>query len=99
METHTKSFRNKDYNSRMVFLRSYPLHWGDEEDEQDYWPGEKARKKSYNIKSMKKMVLAAMEWSEDKLLILKRLKHKVALYVVACIPKGFKNTTALISTK
>ncbi|KAK3040835.1 hypothetical protein RJ639_029179 [Escallonia herrerae] len=29
----TRSFRNEDYNNRRVFLRSYPLQWGGEDEE------------------------------------------------------------------
>lgn len=65
---HTGSFRTKDYNNRRVFLRSYPLHWGDEveNDESEYfWPGEKQHKnQKYNIKPMKKLMVAEIEWSE-----------------------------------
>lgn len=31
----SRSFRNEDYNARRVFLRSYPLQWGDDEEEKE----------------------------------------------------------------
>nr|GME17149.1 hypothetical protein CQW23_19420 [Ipomoea batatas] len=31
----SRSFRNEDYNTRRVFLRSYPLQWGDDEGERE----------------------------------------------------------------
>lgn len=30
-----KSFRYEDYNTRRVFLRSYPLHWGTESEAEE----------------------------------------------------------------
>lgn len=27
----TRSFRDENYNNRRTFLRSYPLHWGEDE--------------------------------------------------------------------
>lgn len=33
-EMRARSFRYEDYNNRRVFLRSYPLHWGGEGDEE-----------------------------------------------------------------
>lgn len=31
----SRSFRNEDYNTRRVFLRSYPLQWGDDGGEKE----------------------------------------------------------------
>ena len=30
-----RSFRYEDYNTRRVFLRSYPLHWGTESEAEE----------------------------------------------------------------
>ena len=31
----TRSFRDEDYTTRRLFLRSYPLNFGDDEDDQE----------------------------------------------------------------
>lgn len=31
----TRSFRDEDYTTRRLFLRSYPLHFGNDEDDQE----------------------------------------------------------------
>uniref|UniRef100_A0A7N0UXB6 Uncharacterized protein n=1 Tax=Kalanchoe fedtschenkoi TaxID=63787 RepID=A0A7N0UXB6_KALFE len=106
-EMRAKSFRNEDYRNRRVFLRSYPLQWEDEEEAAAQYRSQgktrrvsSGQKKHENeMKPMKKLIIAVMEWSEGKVLILRRIKQKVAFYVVACIPVGFNKSTALISTK
>ncbi|KAK9277132.1 hypothetical protein L1049_006671 [Liquidambar formosana] len=95
-EMRARSFRYEDYNNRRVFLRSYPLHWGGEDEEnKDEMVG--ISKESDRKKHVKKIILSVFHWGGGKVLILKRFKHKIAFYVIACLPVGFKPPTALIS--
>lgn len=94
----SRSFRNEDYNNnRRVFLRSYPLQWGGEEEGNE----EKMPKVESNIdkrkKTIKKIILAVIHWGNGKALVLRRVKNKIDIYVVTCIPIAIKPPTALIS--
>ncbi|KAF4378804.1 hypothetical protein F8388_006255 [Cannabis sativa] len=104
----SRSFRNEDYNNRRAFLRSYPLQWGTEEEEEggneQHIAKEDHHKINYNNikkkkkKTIKRIIIAMIHWGNDKALVLKRVKTRVTIYVIACIPIVFKpSTTALIS--
>ncbi|EXC06142.1 hypothetical protein L484_005463 [Morus notabilis] len=94
----SRSFRDEDYNTRRVFLRSYPLRWGGEEERnEEELPKKMESKNNTRKKYIKKVILAVIEWSSDKALVLRKVKNKIAVYVVACIPISFKPPTALIS--
>lgn len=111
MGTRTRSFRDEDYNNRRVFLRSYPLDWelggGDQNDKEaggDASTDEMRRSKRSNKdcssrskKPLRKIILALYHWGGGKVLVLRRFKHKLTIYVISCIPVGFKPPTALIS--
>lgn len=91
----TWSFRYEDYNNRRAFLRSYPLHWGEDEDNQETVAVTKE-----NItakKPTKKIILAACHWSGEKVVVLRRFKHRLTAYIMACISIHYKSSTALIS--
>lgn len=93
-----RSFRNEDYNNRRVFLRSYPLDWGENDEEnKDKGKTERVTKECDAKKPVRKKILAVLQWGGGKILILRRFKHKIAIYVVACLPVSFKAPTALIS--
>ncbi|KAD2804002.1 hypothetical protein R6Q59_031776 [Mikania micrantha] len=55
----------------------------------------KMKKKQETIKKI--MVTIAL-WGDERIVVLKRFKHKVSFYVVACFPVTFKPPKALIST-
>nr|XP_043613871.1 uncharacterized protein LOC122585813 [Erigeron canadensis] len=118
----TRSFRNEDYNTRRVFLRSYPLfdHDDNNNDTQasatidsdryfnrgisgDFVNGDdpKKEKKKMNMKkkkeAVKRIVVTIVEWGGGRVVVLRRFKHKVSFYVVACFPIVFKSPKALIS--
>lgn len=95
----SRSFRNEDYSNRRVFLRSYPLHWGDSVEDGEN-KGEEAATvlpRSEEKTFMKKIILAVFHWKEERALIFRRFKHKVTVYFIACLPVGFKAPTAMIS--
>lgn len=94
-EPITRSFRYEDYSNRRVFLRSYPLHWDGKDDEKEDRVPEGTNRK----RLIKELVLSAANWGEEKVLVLRRLKVKLAVYVIACVTFGFKHKTALISAK
>ncbi|XAR48168.1 hypothetical protein NMG60_11030900, partial [Bertholletia excelsa] len=105
-QPENKSFRDEDYSNRRVFLRSYPLHWGGGEEEEgtneeetaetSKGGGEKQKKKK---KPIKKLMVSVFQWGERRVLVFRKLKHKVAIYVIACLPAvGFKPPTVLITT-
>ena len=95
----SRSFRDEDYNTRRVFLRSYPLQWGVEErgDVAEAAKEVGTRRNGIGKKHMKKMILAAIHWSGGKVLVLRKVKDKICIFVVACVPIRFKPPTALIS--
>ncbi|KAH7570475.1 hypothetical protein ACOSP7_018634 [Xanthoceras sorbifolium] len=104
----TRSFRYEDYNNRRVFLRSYPLHWGGEDDENNeegvkvtYKSPEKKQveEKPVKKKHIKKIILSVFQWGEGKVVVLREFKHKLTIYIIACVSVGFKSPTALISTR
>ncbi|KAL1549880.1 hypothetical protein AAHA92_17912 [Salvia divinorum] len=90
-----KSFRDEDYNTRRVFLRSYPLHWGTESEGEESTeaaikrskeePAKVSQRKN-GKKPMKKIVLAVVHWGEERILVFRRFKHKITIYVVNCVP-------------
>ncbi|OAY73858.1 hypothetical protein ACMD2_10132 [Ananas comosus] len=96
----TRSFRYEDYNNRRAFLRSYPLQWEDEEEEEE--EGEEAAVSSSSKSKApllaKTRLVAVFRWGEGKLLLLRRLKKKVAFYLVACHPFRFKSSAKLLIT-
>lgn len=85
-----RSFRDENYNNRRAFLRSYPLHWG-EEDENDKEDTVRIADKSNQKKPKKKIILSVYYWGGEKVLLLRRLKHKLTIYVIACIPDTLRN--------
>lgn len=90
--SRARSFRYEDYNNRRVFLRSYPLQWGGEEDD-----GEAPVNVSKERRGVKERILAVLHLVGEKTLLARKIRHKVAFYLVACHPFGFKSTTHLIS--
>nr|DAD46427.1 TPA_asm: hypothetical protein HUJ06_016364 [Nelumbo nucifera] len=102
-EKRVRSFRYEDYNNRRVFLRSYPLNWDDEEVIDDEHADATTQgmlkvSKAGKVNVLKERVLYVLRWSEGKVFLLKRkLKHKVAFYLVACHSFGFKPSPSLLS--
>ncbi|KAL2233916.1 UNVERIFIED_CONTAM: hypothetical protein Sindi_1123800 [Sesamum indicum] len=102
-----RSFRYEDYNTRRVFLRSYPLHWGAdsgvEESREAAATAEDRKvqpdKAANGKKRIKKIILAVIQWGEDRVLVFRKFNHKIMIYVVNCVPINFKPPTALISAK
>lgn len=92
-----RSFRNEDYNTRRVFLRSYPLHWGDDEVKNEENKRESTRVRMSRGGKVKKMILAVVNCREDRNLVLSRFKDKINFYLVACFRVSFKTPTPLIS--
>ncbi|CAN0896150.1 hypothetical protein LINGRAHAP2_LOCUS18303 [Linum grandiflorum] len=78
-----RSFRNEDYSYRRVFLRSYPLHW-EADDDTSYEEEDMIRstEKHDQKKLMKKMMRSMFQWGEARVLVLRRFKHKVRVYVL-----------------
>ncbi|GMI87698.1 hypothetical protein HRI_002439100 [Hibiscus trionum] len=92
----TRSFRYEDYNTRRVFLRSYPLHQGEDEENNEE-TATVTGGSSTGKKPMKKIILSACDWSGEKLVIFRRFKQRFTAYVIACVSIRFKSPTALIS--
>lgn len=101
-----KSFRDEDMETRRIFLRSYPLRWDEEEEEDEEGEGESSREEAVSRKKqqyfkvkffMKKNLITVLHWGEGKLLLLKKMKNKVAFYLVACHPFGLKTSTKFIT--
>ncbi|CAN6178235.1 unnamed protein product [Urochloa humidicola] len=93
----TRSFRYEDYSTRRVFLRSYPLQWdwspAPDDDEKHGLAGGAAEEASGNdgdercggVRGWKRQVVeVVVEWGEDKLLLLRRAKKRLALYLLGC---------------
>ncbi|CAI9764836.1 unnamed protein product [Fraxinus pennsylvanica] len=100
-----RSFRYEDYNTRRVFLRSYPLRWGSEsEAEESKEEGQEYKEEAVNVKTVKtgkkpvkKIILAVIQWGGERIILLRRVKDKITIYLVNCMPVNFKVPTALIS--
>ncbi|KAF5746455.1 hypothetical protein HS088_TW06G00626 [Tripterygium wilfordii] len=92
-----RSFRYEDYNNRRVFLRSYPLHWGESEEEKEEMVIHTTTMSSTEKKPIKKIILSVVHWGGGKVVVLRRFRHKVSVYVIACIPVGLKSRIALLS--
>lgn len=108
----TRSFRGENYNNRRAFLRSYPLHWGEDEyskedtarvadngnqKKDECNKEETVEDQSDQKKPRKKIFLSVFYWGGKKILLFGRLKHQLEIYVIACIPNGVKKPTSLIS--
>lgn len=91
-----RSFRQEDYGTRRTFLRSYPLHWGEE----DYIISKQLEKTTPDEgkKPLKKMIITIFNWGEKRVLIFRRYKNKVTVCVVSCFPVGFR-PPAMISAR
>jgi hypothetical protein len=92
----TRSFRDEDYINRRAFLRSYPLYHG-AEDETTNEEMIGATNKETEKKPIKRMIISVTHWGEGKVLVLRKFKHKIQVYIIACMPFSFKPPTALIS--
>ncbi|KAM2057786.1 hypothetical protein ACFX16_030434 [Malus domestica] len=46
---------------------------------------------------IRRIILSVFHWGGGKVLVLRRFKNKLAIYVISCIPIGFKPPTTLIS--
>ncbi|KAJ6356351.1 hypothetical protein OIU78_004454 [Salix suchowensis] len=78
------------------FLRSYPLYHvaeGETANEEMVSASNKETEK----KPIKRMIISVIHWSEGKVLVLRKFKHKIQVYIIACMPVSFKPPTALIS--
>ncbi|GFZ21154.1 hypothetical protein Acr_29g0003160 [Actinidia rufa] len=98
-DLRARSFRNEDYTNRRAFLRSYPLHWGGEDEHEEENKHEPVRVSEGDDKKrpIKKMIISVFHWGEGRVLVLRRFKHKIGFYIIACLPVGFKPPTALIA--
>ncbi|KZV21819.1 hypothetical protein F511_13622 [Dorcoceras hygrometricum] len=110
-----RNFRCEDYKTRRVFLRSYPLHWGTDSEASESKEAVEDRRGTYkdskedpatrkvianNGKTpMKKIILAVFQWGEERILIFRRFKHKLTIYVVNCVTAKLKARTTFISGK
>lgn len=95
-----RSFRYEDYDTRRVFLRSYPLHWGGDEESINYEDMQFEKEENENKKHMKKLFVSVFNWGEDKVFVLRRFKHKVSIYMIACFPVHLiKAPRAMISAR
>ncbi|CAL9755455.1 unnamed protein product [Musa acuminata subsp. burmannicoides] len=86
----TRSFRDEDYSNRRAFLRSYPLQWGEqkEEEEREDYQKEPAASREHQA-SLKTRLAVVLQWGGATLLLLKRWKRKIGCYSVTCGPFGF----------
>lgn len=80
-------------------MRRYPLHQNGREDQEK--GKEQADKAAEDIKwktprPIKKIILPVINWGEEKVLVLRRVKMKLTIYVIACTPQRLKPSTALI---
>jgi hypothetical protein len=56
-----------------------------------------ATNKETEKKPIKRMIISVTHWGEGKVLVLRKFKHKIQVYIIACMPVSFKPPTALIS--
>lgn len=95
----TRSFRDETYSSRRVFLRSYPLQWEEVEDEEEEREVDVGHHDEGEVGkfSLKGKFVAVFHWGEDKVFLLRKIKNKVALYLVSCHPFGFKSSKKMLT--
>ena len=102
----TRSFRDEDYNTRRAFLTSYPLNFDHQEEPApahasvragDHDHDKKEKKTKKKKEAMKKIVVAMVEWGGGRWVVIRRFKHKISIYVVACFPLVFKPSKTFIS--
>ncbi|KAI3730840.1 hypothetical protein L1987_62018 [Smallanthus sonchifolius] len=71
----------------------------------EFGHGEENKKEKKRLKMKKKkeaiqkIIVTIVEWGDERVVVLKRFKHKVSFYVVACFPIVFKPPKALISAR
>ncbi|KAF8779244.1 hypothetical protein HU200_002924 [Digitaria exilis] len=91
----TRSFRYEDYSTRRVFLRSYPLQWDwspapDADEKHGLGVAEATGdgdgdERCGGGRGWKRQVVeVVVEWGEDKLLLLRRAKKRLGLYLLGC---------------
>ncbi|WOG88682.1 hypothetical protein DCAR_0207917 [Daucus carota subsp. sativus] len=92
-----RSFREEGYTNRRIFLRSYPLHWGGDDRSKEL---EKTAPEGANEakKHLKKIIISIFNWGEERVIIFRRYKNKIVVYVISCLPAGFK-PPAMISAR
>lgn len=115
----TRSFRYEDYSTRRVFLRSYPLQWDwspePDDDKDSPSPADAAAGNRADAdgdeccgsRRWKRQVVAAVtDWAEHKLLLLRRAKKRLALYLIGChhhdrraLPAGGSCTVAMLTSR
>ncbi|KAL3582648.1 hypothetical protein D5086_016980 [Populus alba] len=95
--TKTRSLRFEDNNNRRVFLRSYPLPFG-AEDEKTNDEKVSATNKDTEKKPIRRMFLAVIHWGEGKVLILRKFKHKLQVKSLSPIP-SYCSRQGIMSTK
>lgn len=96
-----RSFRQEDYGTRRTFLRSYPLHWGGDDN-----ISKELEKPVHNVtkvsdeaeKPLKKIIPSIFNWGGKTILICRRYKNKVTVRVISCLPVGFR-PPAMISAR
>ncbi|KAK1403206.1 hypothetical protein POM88_002811 [Heracleum sosnowskyi] len=96
-----RSFRQEDYGTRRTFLRSYPLHWGGEDN-----VSKELEKTMPNVtkgsdeakKPLKKIIVSIFNWGEKRIIIFRRYKNKFTVCVISCLPAGFR-PPAMISAR
>ncbi|KAF9677801.1 hypothetical protein SADUNF_Sadunf08G0145500 [Salix dunnii] len=74
----TRSLRFEGYSNRSVFLRSYPLHFG-AEDENTNDEMVSTTNNDTVKKPIRRMFLVVIQWGEGKVLVLRKFKHKLQL--------------------
>ncbi|KAJ6430304.1 hypothetical protein OIU84_021663 [Salix udensis] len=75
-KTRSLRFEFEGYNNRRVFLRSYPLHFG-AEDENTNEEMVGTTNKDTEKKPIRRMFLVVVQWGEGKVLVLRKFKHKL----------------------
>ncbi|KAK1415829.1 hypothetical protein QVD17_31617 [Tagetes erecta] len=118
----TRSFRNEDYTNRRVFLKSYPLNFDNDDQDQNHHQTQASAtadiyktskrlgdtceschglkmKLKMRKEVLKKIMVTILEWGDERVVVIKKIKHKVSFYVVACFPIVFKPPKGLISSR
>ncbi|GFP87843.1 hypothetical protein PHJA_000928000 [Phtheirospermum japonicum] len=87
-----RSFRDEDYDTRRVFLRSYPLHWDPQSETEESFDRECGKKEPVRVANRtngRKIV-------NKTILVFRRVKRKITIFIVNCVPVSLKAPTALI---
>ncbi|GFQ07618.1 hypothetical protein PHJA_002905900 [Phtheirospermum japonicum] len=88
-----RSFCDEDYDTRRVFFRIYPLHWDPQTKTEESFDHECSKKEPARVANK----INGKKTINKTILVFRRVKRKITIFVVNCVPVSSKSPTPLIS--